>query len=93
MSVTSVTSPEGSATVLDGVQEAFKGLQITDTNGVPIERDGAHRGERLEASRDVHSYRANHGRNLILAKFRPPQMNSNTSAPSALMPICPDWAP
>src|SRR2546426_8179179 len=56
-----------SAPMLDGMQEAFECLQIADSNGVPVERDRPHGGERLEASRHVDSNRADHGGDLVFA--------------------------
>jgi hypothetical protein len=53
------------------MQEAFERLQILDANGVPVDGDGAHRGERFEASRHVHADGADHRGDVVFAKSRP----------------------
>jgi len=59
----------------DGVQEAFEGLRVVDPNAVSLERDGAHSGEGLEASRHMDSNRTDHGGDVILTKTGPEQEN------------------
>lgn len=57
--------------MFDGMQKAFESLHIVDTNRVSVEGNRPHRRERLQASRHVDPYRADHRSDVVLAEPAP----------------------